>query len=50
MTQKDDNQIQALLKQQRSKDLDSVPKEAEKYLTEKGTTDDVSEQHPMTAT
>ena len=34
MTNKDDVQIQAVLRHQNSKALHSVPKEAEKYLTE----------------
>ena len=34
-------QIQAVLRHQNSKTLHSVPKEAEKYLTEAGTTDDI---------
>ena len=42
MTNKDDVQIQAVLRHQNSKALHSVPKEAEKYLTEAGTTDDMT--------
>ena len=38
MTNKDDVQIQAVLRHQNSKALHSVPKEAEKYLYEAGTT------------
>ena len=34
MTNKDDVQIQAVLRHKNSKALHSVPKEAEKYLTE----------------
>ena len=37
MTIKDDEQIQAILRHQNSKALHSVPKEAERYLTEDGT-------------
>ena len=40
MANKDDIQIQAVLRHQTSKTLHSIPKEAEKYLTEAGTTDD----------
>ena len=40
MTNKDDVQIQAVLRHQNSKALHTVPKEAEKYLTEARTTDD----------
>ena len=43
MTNKDDVQIQAVLRHQNSKALHSVPKEAEKYLTEAGTTDDMTQ-------
>ena len=50
MTNKDDVQIQAVLKHQNSKALHSVPKEAEKYLTEAGTTDDMTNDHGKTAT
>ena len=50
MTNKDDVQIQAVLRQQNSKALHSVPKEAEKYLTEAGTTDDMTNVHGKTAT
>ena len=39
MMNKDDVQIQAVLRHQNSKTLHFVPKEAEKYLTEAGTTD-----------
>ena len=45
MTNKDDVQIQAILQHQNSKALQSVPKEAEKYLTEAGTTDDMTNDH-----
>ena len=50
MTNKDDVQIQAVLRHQNSKALHSVPKEAEKYLTEAGTTDDMTNVHGKTAT
>ena len=50
MTNKDDVQIQGVLRHQNSKDLHSVPKEAEKYLTEAGTTDDITNDHGKTAT
>ena len=50
MTNKDDVQIQAVLRHQNSKALHSVPKEAEKYLAEAGTTDDMTNVHGRTAT
>ena len=50
MTNKDDVQIQAVLRHQNSKVLHSVPKEAEKYLTEAGTTEDTINVHGKTAT
>ena len=50
MTNKDDVQIQAVLRHQNSKALHSVSKEAEKYLTEAGTTDDMTNDHGKTAT
>ena len=50
MTSKDDVQIQAVLRHQNSKALHSVPKEAEKYLTEAETTDDMTNDHGKTAT
>ena len=50
MTNKDDVQIQAVLQHQNSKALHSVPKEAEKYLTEAATTDDMTNDHGKTAT
>ena len=49
-TNKDDVQIQAVLRHQNSKALHSVPKEAEKYLTEARTTDDMTNGHGKTAT
>ena len=45
MANKVDVQIQAVLRHQNSKALHSVPKEAEKYLTETGTTDDMTNDH-----
>ena len=50
MTNKDDVQIQAVLQHQNSKAHHSVPKEAEKYLTGAGTTDDMTNDHGKTAT
>ena len=50
MTNKDDVQIPAVLRHQKSKHLHSVPKEAEKYLAEVGTTDDMTNDHGKTAT
>ena len=50
MTNEDDVQIQAGLRHQISKSLHSVLKEAEKYLTEAGTTDDMTNDHGKTAT
>ena len=50
MTNKDDVQIQSVLRHQNSKALHSVPKEAEKYLTEAGTIDDMTNVHGKTAT
>ena len=50
ITNKDDVQIQAVLRHQNCKALHSVPKEAEKYLTEAGTTDDMTNDHDKTAT
>ena len=50
MTNKNDIQIQTVLRHQNAKALDSVPKEAEKYLTEAGTTDDMTNDHGKTAT
>ena len=47
MTNKDDVQIQAVLRHQNSKALHSVP---EKYLTEVGTTDDMTNDRGKTAT
>ena len=50
MTNKDDVQIQAVLRHQNFKALHSVPKEAEKYLTETGRTDDMTNDHSKTVT
>ena len=50
MTNKDDVQIQAALRHQNSKSLHSVPKEAEKYLHEAITTNDLTNDHGKTAT
>ena len=50
MTNKDDVQIKAVLRHQNLKPLHSVPKEAEKYLTEAGSTDDITNDHGKTAT
>ena len=50
MTNNDDVQIQAVLRHQNPKALHSVPKEAEKNLTEAGTTDDMTNDHCKTAT
>ena len=50
MTHKDDVWIQAVLRHQNSKALHSVPKEAEKYLTEAGTTYYMTNDHGKTAT
>ena len=50
MTNKDDVQIQAVLRHQNCKALHSVPKEAEKYLDEAGTTDDITNDHGKIAT
>ena len=50
MTNKDDVEIQAVLRHQNSKALHSVPKEAEKYLAEAGTADDMTNDHGKTAT
>ena len=42
---KDDVQTQPVIRHQNSTALHSVPKEAEKYLTEAGTTDDMTNYH-----
>ena len=50
MTNKDDVQIQAVLRHKNFKALHSVLKEAEKYQAEAGTTDDMTNDHGKTAT
>ena len=50
MANKDDVQIQVVFRHQNSKALHSVPKETEKYLTEAGTTDDMTNNNGKTAT
>ena len=50
MVNKDDVQMQAVLRHQNSKALHSVPKEAETYLTEAGSTDDMTNDHGKTTT
>ena len=50
MTNKDNIQIQAVLRHQNSKALHSVPKGTEKYLTEARTTDGMTNDHGKTAT
>ena len=50
LTNKDDVQIQAVLRHQNSKALHSVPKEDEKCLTETETTDDLTNDHGKIAT
>ena len=50
MTNKDDVQIQAVLRHQNTKALHSVLREAEKYLREAGITDDMTNDHGKTAT
>ena len=50
MTNKDDVQNQSVLRHQNSKALHFVPKEAEKYLTEAGTTDNMTNDHGKTVT
>ena len=50
MTNKDGVQTQGVPRHQNSKALHSVPKEAEKYLTEAGTLDDMANNHDNTAT
>ena len=46
LTKKNDIQVTALFKNQQNNTLHSVSKEAEKYLTEAGTLDDVNDNHP----
>ena len=50
MTKKDNVQIQAVLRHQNSKAVHSLPKETEKYLTETGATDHMTNDHGKTAT
>ena len=50
MTNKDVVQTQAIFRQHNSKALHSVPREAEKYLTEAGTTNDMTNDHGKSAT
>ena len=50
MTNKNDVWIQAVLRHQNSKALHSVRKEAQKYLTEAGTTDVMTNDHGKTST
>ena len=50
ITNKDDVQIQAVLRNQHSKALHFVPKEVEKYLTEAEITDEMTNHHGKTAT
>ena len=50
MTNNDDVQIKAVLRHQNFKALHSVPKEAEKYLTEAGITHDMTNDQGKTAT
>ena len=45
-----DIQVTDLLKHQQAKVLYLEPKQTERYLTDAGTTDDVNETHPTTAT
>ena len=49
-TNKDGDQIQVVLRHQHSEALHYVPKEAEKYLHEAGTTDDMTNDLGKTAT
>ena len=49
LTQKNDIKIAALLKHWENKALHSIPKEADKYLTEAGPVDDVNDNHPTAA-
>ena len=50
MTNKDDVQIHAVLRQQNYMALHSVPKETKKYLTEAGKTDSITNDHGKTNT
>ena len=50
MMNKEDSQIQAVLRHQTAKVLHSIPKEAEAYLTEAGTKDLITNDLPKSAT
>ena len=50
MMNKEDPQIQAVLRHQTAKALHSIPKEAETYLTEAGTKDLITNDLPKSAT
>ena len=50
MMNKEDPQIQAVLRHQTAKALHSMPKEAEAYLTEAGTKDLITNDLPRSAT
>ena len=50
MMNKEDSQIQAVLRHQIAKALHSIPKEAEAYLTEAGTKDLITNDLPKSAT
>ena len=50
LVNKDDRQIAAVLKHHKSKALHSIPKQAEKYLSEMGTEDSISDDHTVTVT
>ena len=50
MMNKEDPQIQAVLNHQTAKDLHSIPREAEAYLTEAGTRDLITNDLPKSAT
>ena len=50
MMNKEDSQIQAVLRHQTAKALHSIPKEAEAYLTEAGTKDLITNDFPKSAT
>ena len=50
LVNKDDKQIAAVLKHHKAKVLHSIPKQAEKYLSELGTEDSIRDDHTGTAT
>ena len=50
MTNKNDIQVQVILKHQNSKDFHSITKEAETYLNEAATTDDITNNQKKTPT